>query len=221
MLQFLFQAVLDALFPPRCPLCRRQVGRHGDFCPACGAKLIHARKVPLDRRCIKSLEAAYALTDYRGGMKALLQAVKYRKDFKRLAHIDQILRLYITREMVEGIDLAVPVPLHQEKLRARGFNQTEKIFAGWIKESGIVYCDALTRIKDTPPQYGLNRSERRQNVAGAFALKGGAELSGKSILLLDDILTTGFTMDACAKILRRAGAKRVAGLAIASDAGQK
>ena len=103
-----------------------------------------------------------------------------------------------------AIDMAVPVPLHEARYRERGFNQVELIFGAWLEGQGLPLEQALVRTKQTGPLYRMRPSERRQSLKDAFSMRG-IRLSGKHILLLDDILTTGATLSACAAVLRRAG----------------
>jgi ComF family protein len=106
-------------------------------------------------------------------------------------------------------DIIVPVPLHLHKLRSRGFNQSlllAQVFFPDQKEK-IRHC--LVRRRHTRPQTGLKGVERRKNVVGAFALRAGEGLTGKKICLVDDVFTTGTTVNECAKTLKRAGAASV------------
>lgn len=118
-----------------------------------------------------------------------------------------------------SVALAVPVPLHPAKERQRGFNQTELIFRDWLALRDIPMRRLLVRTRPTPPQYGLTRQARQENLRGAFALAAGAaaELHGRDVLLLDDIFTTGTTAAACARVLLRGGVRSVSALVLASD----
>jgi ComF family protein len=116
-------------------------------------------------------------------------------------------------------DLLIPVPLDLERLRWRGFNQAlalGRILAA--RRHRPLHPMALRRCRITPPQVGLNEAERRRNIAGAFAVRDRAAVRGRTILLVDDVMTTGATVDECAKTLRRAGARRVDVLVLARAA---
>jgi len=113
--------------------------------------------------------------------------------------------------------MAVPVPLHKERYRERGFNQVELIFGDWLKGQGLPLERALVRTKRTGPLYKMRPAERRKSLKDAFSVAQDVDVSGKRILLLDDILTTGATLSACAAVLRHAGAERVDVLVFASD----
>ena len=116
----------------------------------------------------------------------------------------------------QEFDCVVPVPLHPSKLRARGFNQSERI-ARVLSERRSWPLDTmgLFRARKTRTQTDLHATERRQNVQGIFDTKTPLYFDGKSVLLIDDVLTTGSTVSECARVLRNAGARRVAALALA------
>ena len=118
----------------------------------------------------------------------------------------------------EDIDFAVPVPLHVDKERQRGFNQAEEIFRPWLAVHGVPLRRVLQRKYATKPMYGLKGRERAENLRDAFSLTGGACIQEKNILLIDDIFTTGATARACRRVLETAGAGRVALLVLASNA---
>lgn len=120
------QSILDFLFPPRCPVCRAYVEQLGDWCPACmkAAQQPHAILLPaLSQRFIG---AVWALGIYRGGLRSLIHALKYRKKRSALPCIASFLQ-ESSFVLPEGVDVAVPVPLHEARYRQRGFNQVELI----------------------------------------------------------------------------------------------
>lgn len=210
------QSILDFLFPPRCPVCRAYVEQLGDWCPACMKEAQQPHAILLPAPSHRFIGAAWALGIYRGGLRSLIHALKYRKKRSALPCIASFLR-ESSFVLPEGIDFAVPVPLHAARYRQRGFNQVELIFGDWLKEHGIAMNRALVRTRKTEPLYKMTRQQRRQSLQGAFSLAAGADVRGKHILLLDDILTTGATLTACAAVLRQAGAARVDVLVFASD----
>ena len=109
----------------------------------------------------------------------------------------------------EGSVLA-PVPLHRRRLWQRGFNQSAFVAAEISRRTGIpAQPMLLKRVKSTPPLKGMSLLQRRRTVAGAFRVRKGADLRGRTVVLVDDVLTTGSTANACARVLRRAGADRV------------
>jgi len=115
------------------------------------------------------------------------------------------------------VSTAVPVPLHEEREKARGFNQTELIFREWALSKGMSWQRALVRSRSTTPQFGLGADERIKNLSGAFCLSECSDVRGKCLLLVDDICTTGTTLRECAKVLRKGGAEKIFGLVLSSD----
>ena len=125
---------------------------------------------------------------------------------------------------IEGIDLVVPVPLHARRLKTRGFNQAFLLVKDWpcfAGASGINITDSLidrhlfVRDRWTEPQTGLNRKERMGNIKGAFSVTDASKISGKRILLVDDVYTTGATADECSRVLVNNGAEQVDVLTLA------
>ena len=122
-----------------------------------------------------------------------------------------------------GSPLIVPVPLHPSRRRERGFNQSELLARGLVRELGRrsdgaapqVAKSCLRRKRATPPQTGLSVAARRENLRGAFEVVKPGEVRGRAIVLVDDVMTTGATLSACARALRRAGAAQVMGLTLA------
>lgn len=117
---------------------------------------------------------------------------------------------------VGGIDLIVPVPLHVKRLRERGFNQALILIRKWAKQEQIIF-DGLTLYRNrwTEPQTTLSRIERWKNIKGAFSLRHPGRIKGRKILLVDDVYTTGATVNECARVLMKAGAKFVDVLTLA------
>jgi ComF family protein len=114
--------------------------------------------------------------------------------------------------MLEGLpedSRLVPVPLHRRRLWQRGFNQAGLLAAELSRRSGLMVDHALVRVKKTPPLKGMSRQQRRRTVAGAFRLRRGSNLQGHTVVLVDDVLTTGSTAESCARVLLGAGARHV------------
>ncbi|SHK34866.1 comF family protein [Selenomonas ruminantium] len=213
--------LLDFLFPPRCPLCHAYVDGQGGWCPACLQRALQFHRLPLSVPMQAALTDAWALGVYRGSLRDLIRHLKYQKKRSNLPYIETFLQATVNmpqmQELLAAIDLAVAVPLFPAKEKERGFNQTELIFSSFLARQHIPLTRCLLRIRPTRPMYELNEKERMANLRGAFAVADTAQVTGKNILLLDDIFTSGATAGECARVLKKAGAKAVYVLVMASD----
>ena len=220
---------LDTALPPLCPACRDLVTDNG-LCPACWGKLAFISAPYCPRLGIPfaydpgpGILSMQAIADPPAYSRARA-AVRYDDVARKLVHafkygdrldLSPLLGRWMTRagrELFESADALVPVPLHWRRLWARRFNQSAALAEAIARESGIpVAHTALRRVKATPQQVGLSRTERATNMQGAFrvALSGKAEVAGRRLIVVDDVLTSGATADACARTLLRAGAAQV------------
>ena len=222
----ILREVLDAaiyfLFPPTCPLCRKFVDERHQFCPACKKKIL---RMDFYGEHPEVLDKVLRVTKYRDGSRDMLRKLKFDNDLSVLPPLKKILddvsdRNEISR-LLDGVNFAVPVPLHEDRLKERGFNQTEKLFAEWLIKKNIPLKNLLRRTRSTPKLYDLGKSERQQILNGAFAPTEIVDLRGQIVLVVDDIYTTGTTVGECAKVLKSLGAAQVRVLAFAADFGEE
>jgi ComF family protein len=192
-------------------------------CAICGERLLSPYIVSSEARCEMCRRAeppfarAAAYGSYERGLRELLHLLKYEGVLPAADVLGRMLGQAITGLEAAFGDapiLVVPVPLHRSKLRQRGFNQAELIAQAALKArardgSMILNARVLERRRPTQSQTGLTRHQRRENVRGAFAVAKPDEVSGREILVVDDVYTTGTTLSECARILRRAGASKV------------
>jgi len=218
---------LDLALPPLCAACREPVDGKG-LCPKCWSKLSFITR-PYCKRLgspfaydpgpgILSMEAiadppaynrARAAVRFDDISRALVHALKYND------RLDLVLTMgrwiaQAGRELLAEADALVPVPLHRRRLWARRFNQSAALATAVSAASGVpVAAGALKRIKPTAQQVGLTR--RAENVQGAFRVleDGKADVAGRLLILIDDVLASGATVEACARALTRAGAANV------------
>jgi ComF family protein len=216
-----FNSLVDFLFPPRCPVCQSYVPERGGWCAACLEKTLQPHRLPLSPELYRELDGAWAVGYYQGGLRELIRRLKYRRQRSTIPYINHFLQRADQHEvlvdMLHRAEMAIPVPLHEDKQRQRGFNQAELIFQEWAKRHALPLQANLLRTRATLPQYGLKLSQRRDNMKGAFVPAAGARIVDRHILLLDDIMTTGSTLHACADSLHGAGAASVSALVLASD----
>lgn len=226
----------DIVMPPVCLVCRTPVEGHDTLCARCWREVDFIRPPFCDRLGLPmpfdtggrmlsaaavaeppSYDRARAVAAHSGSVRTLVHALKFhdRHDVRRL------LGRWLAdagRDLIGDADVLVPVPLARRRLLARRFNQAA-ILAGEIARLSAIPHEPLLleRTRATTSQVGLSRSQRQRNVAGAFAVppRLAARARGRKIVLVDDVITTGSTVGACARALRRAGAARVDVLALA------
>ena len=184
------------------------------MCRRCGVELPSARDECGCRARLPSLTRLRSAVAYEGPVEHAVRRFKY-DGWRRLA--GPLAQLLAERLVVEGLAgrWAVAVPLHPTRMRQRGFNQAELV-ARELRRRLLLEepPGSLTRTRATPPQVGRDRLRRLQNVRGAFAWRG-RDLNGEPMLVIDDVATTGATLDACAAALRAAGSGPVTGASVA------
>ena len=226
----------DVVFPPQCVHCRGVVEMAGDpsqrnfrhLCERCVAQIDHVRPphcstcghpfygvVEGERMCphCEGLDPAFGdgrtAVLFKGPVRALVIELKYHRGLHVLADIEEIFRRAThVCEAVRGAVL-VPVPLHRRKERERGYNQAALLAEALVRAAGggAKVEPLLRRVTDTPTQTAFDRRTRMTNLKNAFALVRGATLNpGHHYILVDDVFTTGSTLNSCARTLRRAGA---------------
>jgi ComF family protein len=222
-------AALDLALPRLCAACRAPVEGQG-LCPACWSKLSFISRPYCERLGIPfvfdpgpgilSLEAiadppayhrARAAVRFDEISRALVHALKYG-DRLDLAPMMGRWLSHAGREILGEADALIPVPLHWRRNWARRFNQSAMLAAAVSATSGVpIAAGALKRVKPTAQQVGLSRAERAANVQGAFRVtpQGKAAIVGRRLVVVDDVLTSGATVEGCARALLRAGAANV------------
>ncbi len=214
------QALLQLIFPVRCPGCGIEMESQDAWCKKCLHDLWKPRRLDVAGRGMKHVEACQVLTGYGGAVRTLLHGLKFQRRRENAAPLAWLLSLADDAELA-GLPLddclAVPVPLSTERREERGFNQVELVFFDWCKKRGMEWqADNLVRMRPTAPQWELDRTERTKNIKGAFHLNAPAKIRNRSILLVDDIVTTGRTLEECSLVLRQSGARSVYALALAN-----
>lgn len=153
----------------------------------------------------------------RGPVRELIHNFKYGKQLHLRHSLARMLCAGFAESRVKalGIDGIVPVPLHPAREREREFNQAAVLASLASVRLGTPLADCLRRVRYTATQTNFHRDERFENLEGAFALGSGADVGGKNLALVDDVLTTGSTADACARVLKEAGAAAVVVITVA------
>jgi len=232
-------SVLDFLLPTSCAFCRSPVGKspvprlcstcwsdvtplHAPVCPSCGRPfespeaLAHSpehicgscRKTP------PKFDQALSTGLFEGPLREAIHQFKYRPCRALGKPLGRWMAEHVN--VLLPVDMIMPVPLHRTRLRTRGFNQSLLLAHQVGRHKGIrLVMDNLVRVRATRPQVELNGIERKRNVAGAFLVRRPEEVRERHILLVDDVFTTGATLEECASTLKESGASRVTALTLA------
>jgi ComF family protein len=220
---------LDLLFPRWCVGC----GREGNFicpsclnslprikpplCPRCGLPQSSAKICPACAEWEAEIDGIRSPFRFDGVVRQAIHELKYRNLRAIAGLFARLLNDYLTTNPIPG-EVLVPVPLHPKRLRERGYNQSQLLARELAKLNKLpLIDDCLIRAHHSPPQARTaNASERRSNVADAFACRD-QRLKGKAVLLIDDVSTSGATLDGCARALKEGGATSVWGLVLARE----
>lgn len=240
MASLLYDAALTLVYPQACAVCQASVESRADgvacascwqqtrifdggetLCWKCGTEaagvLDAAKRAGVNcRRCDEAaFTAARACGAYEGALRASILALKREPNLA--ARLAELLSRTQQREPLDAAQLIVPVPLHPERLRARGFNQAAELGRALASRTALAFDEwSLARATHTERhRAGMDARARRESVEGAFAVTRPRMIEGANILLVDDVFTTGATVSACAQALKAAGAQEVFVLTLA------
>ena len=212
------EACWTFLFPAFCPGCSAEVEQRGEWCSVCRESMLDVRQLPLNQD--SSLDELWAIGDYRGVLRDRILAYKfspYRREL-RFAFWSLLKSGQSKLPFLTDVSRVCPIPLYKSRKKERGFNQAEEIFCSWVKDRGLLWSDLLIRGQEAKAQSTLaDKGQRRENVKGIFSFAGESRSLG-TVLLVDDITTSGATLEEAARVLKKNGAERVIGLALASGA---
>jgi competence protein ComFC len=212
--------IIDFIYPPYCGVCRKPLPE-SDGTDVCGACIRQIKRHPKpDCRAAKSsFSAASSVCLYEGALKDLIHLFKYKNKRSLAGLFARYMIDFVKDEAAfsEGIDMVTFVPLHIKRRRERDFNQSEALGRLIAEELNVPAAECLEKIKQTASQNELSRRERLNNLKGAFRVRRrSAELlQGRTLLLIDDVMTTGATLDECSRTLLEAGAAEVRCLTLA------
>jgi ComF family protein len=217
--------LLDFALPPRCAGCAEVIAEVGAFCPDCWGRMewlgnsgcqtcglpLVATEMDSCARCLADppgLDRIRAAVAYDDLSRSLVLRLKYGR---KVALARTMARYMATLgEQGRTETLVMPVPLHRRRLWSRGFNQSGLVARHLAKGWGCPFeASMLRRTRPTRPLKGMSHNQRRKAVAGAFTVVDPERVKGRDIILIDDVMTSGSTAEACARVLRKAGAARV------------
>ena len=205
------QSVLDLVFPPQCASCKQ----HGSIlCSSCFASLLPSTLLP-PRHDIHDIHEIYTVNMYQGTLRTCIHALKYEGMTRLAEPLGTLLaQLYLSYHV--GTNVLIPVPLHPERQKQRGYNHAELLAQVCATHTGVPSAPhVLTRTRATLAQVGLTAEQRQHNMVNAFHVSATQAIAGRRIVIIDDVCTTGATLEACANVLLRAGAVSVDALVLA------
>lgn len=213
----LLEKVLDLIFLPKCGVCEKLGNDY--LCDSCYQKL---KKIAIGKKKIvedKSYTEFMYLFDYQG----IIQEKILQYKFHDKSYLDKMFgKLFVNYEkscdFLKSYDIIIPVPIHTKRKTKRGYNQCELIAKYISKQLDMVmYTDVLVKKKDTISQSTLGRMERKSNVKDAYKVQNIVKIKQKKIVILDDVYTTGSTIEECSKVLKSAGVSKIGVITIAKD----
>lgn len=214
-LRALANSLLASLFEPPCAACARPLPNplDGAVCEQCWAAIKTGAPLTEHPRG-HAVEWACAVDHYDGRLRDIIHALKYERRRSIAKPLGRLMRER-GQALLLGADLVVPVPLHPRRERGRGFNQADDL----ARQLGLPVAALLRRVRDTTSQIELPADARHQNVRDAFAIADGPAKAGRHmatvVVLVDDVSTTGATLEACARVLKRGGVREVRALTAA------
>ena len=212
-------SVRDFLFPPVCPRCEGELQDEEVVCSSCVDSLyLEALRYTAPQRKVESASALSVLLPYDATCRSLVHSLKYHG----MSSLGLVMGKLMAQKTLKQVTVSqtavlVPVPLHPDRFRQRGYNQSERLASGFASFSGHeIRNDILKRARNTETQTRLSHEERKQNVDSAFIFAGETSLAGLDVVLIDDVLTTGSTMGECARALEAGGAGSIVVSVLAS-----
>ena len=210
--------LLDLLYPPRCAFCHAFLETSGDgLCAHCRTGLPFAQNG--GRQRFSFVRACVSPLTYEGDVRASLLRYKFGGATGYAKVYGRLVANTVREELAGEYDLVTWVPLSRRRLRERGYDQARLLARATAKELDLPLTPTLVKQRNTQSQSGTgDAAKRRANIAGAYRMTTGADVTGKRILLMDDIVTTGATLSECARVLGKAGAEQVVCATVARSA---
>lgn len=216
------EKVLDLLFPPKCPFCRKILDDpRAPVCPDCQSKLPWLEG-KAGERSIGFTDGCFSPLAYRDAVPGAVRRYKFSRVRALGKPLAALMAQCLSGRLPQGADLICWAPLSGKRLRKRGFDQAELLAREVGRLLSIPAAPALKKTRNTGPQSELEEESARQaNARGAYTLAPGIDLTGKRVVLVDDVVTSGSTLRECAALLRRGGAAQVYCLTLAQARGDR
>ena len=219
------EGLLQLIYPPICSVCGDQLTVDSpvrNVCQKCLSSFQTVssdfiRKKILDRLSTSCLDELHILFEFDNNLQEIIHQIKYRKMDRMAYHFGVYCQQYLPPMVLNQEILVLPVPLHPSREKERGYNQSYHIARGlFYQQKPLVDKDLFIRRRDTKSQTTLDRQKRQENVQNAFEIRQPEKVKGKTVIIVDDVVTTGATINECARELKELGVKAVIGLALAT-----
>ena len=217
MVRQILQIGVGVLFPGDCPIC----GKHQTFyslpiCEKCKKSILSGKTLPAVSS--SHLPEIWSCLPYEGAIRECIKQFKYSGQKQIVGFFKELTQHFFDEKNIsnKNFDLVIPIPIHLIRRLSRGYNQSELIAKILSDLSSVPFSRSeLIKTKNTKPQIKLSKKDRVKNLKGSFLVPCPHRVTGKSILLVDDVMTTGTTLETCAKELLKAGARKVYGFTLA------
>ncbi len=210
--------VLDFIFPPVCGICLKTSKNY--ICEDC-IELIKFKSLnKIDRYNDRYFKEHLYILKYEGIIRQRLLDYKFKeKSYLHRSFSEMILNSKKNIEFIKKYDVLIPVPIHKDRMKIRGYNQSELIAKDLVHEIKNIKLEnnVIIKNKNIVAQSLLNKKQRENNIKHVYQIKSAEKIINKKVLLLDDIYTTGSTLNECSKVLKEAGCKEVGVITIAKD----
>ncbi len=210
--------VLNFIFPPVCGICLKISGKY--ICEECMELIKFKSLNKIDTYNNKNFKEHLYIFKYEGIIRQRILDYKFReKSYLHSSFSEMILNSKENIEFIKKYDVLIPIPIHKDRMRTRGYNQSELIAKDLVYEIKNIKLEnrVLIKTKNIIAQSSLNKKQRENNIKDVYQIKSAEKVMNKKVLLLDDIYTTGSTVNECAKILKEAGCIEVGIITIAKD----
>lgn len=190
-----------------------------DWCKSCLKKVCNQHTQQTND--FQYVDAVYSMAKYIEGVRTIIHDIKFND---KKGAVEKLAPFYMNFDLIKDwneFDIVIPVPISDKKRKARGYNQVDILFKSWILNKGLFYKDILIKLEHTKPMYDLTKEERIKNIESAYIFKYKKYkkyISNKNILIVDDIFTTGSTIEVISKLLKENGAKKITALTLAGGA---
>ena len=204
--------LLDLFYPNRCGFCGENIPFDEYFCNHCGSRLSSAPT----KHDVLYADEFYAATAYDSYSRPIIKSMKNNNDGYALSAIAYFMyRMLKSADILESIDIITYIPMGKKDMNRRGYNQTKLIAKELTGITGVKNVSLLKKVRETKEQKTLGAADRRKNLNNAFEFKFREDIKGKTVLIIDDVCTTGSTLSEAARILKKAGAGKVIAAAFA------